>query len=461
MIRTSVILGFGIFCLGAGTMTGGDLRVGTAAVKITPPVGMPMAGYYYNRAAEGVHDDLYAKAIVLSVGGSKAVMIACDMVGLPGTIVEDARGRIARSTGIATDRIMISATHAHTGPLLPGRNRRTEPEGEMGRISRDYAARLPELIAESARQADVRLKPAILSAGKGVEPSLTFHRRFYMTDGTVGWNPGKLNPKIVKAAGPIDPDVAVVYVESTDKVPVATYVNYALHLDTVGGTRFSADYPYTLSQILGKMKGPDMLSIFTIGCAGDLNHIDVKSKAPQKGPEEAERIGTVLAGEVLKTYTRMTPVEPSALAIRRQVVKLPLADAKPEDLPKAQALAAKYGKPNAGPFYDFVQAFKVIDVLNRNGKPIDAEVQVFALGNQVAWVSLPGEIFSELGAAIKKASPFPNTIVVELANDSIGYIPSRRAFPQGSYEVISTRCAEGSGEMLVDAAVRMLKEMYR
>jgi len=253
----------------------------------------------------------------------------------------------------------------------------------------------------------------------------------------------------------------VVYVETADRAPVATYVNYALHLDTVGGTRFSADYPYTLGQILDKVKGPDMFSMFTIGCAGDLNHIDVTSKAAQKGPEEAERIGTVLAGEVLKTYTRLKPVEPSALKVRREVIKLPLADAKPEDLPKAQALAAKYGKPNAGPFYDFVQAFKVIDILSRNGKPVDAEVQVFALGDQVAWVALPGEIFSELGMAIKKASPFPNTIIVELANDSIGYIPSRRAFQQGSYEVISSRCAEGSGEMLVDAAIRMLKEVYR
>ena len=74
--------------------------------------------------------------------------------------------------------------------------------------------------------------------------------------------------------------------------------------------------------------------------------------------------------------------------------------------------------------------------------------------------SLPGEIFVELGLALKQDSPFPHTIVAELANGSIGYIPARRAFAQGNYEVVSSRCGEGSGEMLVATAVRLLKELY-
>ena len=92
----------------------------------------------------------------------------------------------------------------------------------------------------------------------------------------------------------------------------------------------------------------------------------------------------------------------------------------------------------------------------RNGKPWEVEVQVIALGNEVAWVSLPGEIFVELGLAIKQASPFRYTMIAELANGSIGYIPDRPAYAQGNYEVVSARCAEGSGEMLVKAAVRLL-----
>jgi neutral ceramidase len=82
------------------------------------------------------------------------------------------------------------------------------------------------------------------------------------------------------------------------------------------------------------------------------------------------------------------------------------------------------------------------------------------LGDRIAWVSLPGEIFVELGLAIKQDSPFPHTIIAELANGAIGYIPSRRAYAQGNYEVVSARCDEGSGEMLVDAAVKLLKELH-
>jgi hypothetical protein len=77
----------------------------------------------------------------------------------------------------------------------------------------------------------------------------------------------------------------------------------------------------------------------------------------------------------------------------------------------------------------------------------------------VAWVSLPGEVFVELGLTIKLRSPFRYTMIAELANGSIGYIPDRRSYAEGNYEPVSARCAAGSGEMLVDAAVRLLTEL--
>ena len=87
------------------------------------------------------------------------------------------------------------------------------------------------------------------------------------------------------------------------------------------------------------------------------------------------------------------------------------------------------------------------------------EVQVFRLGPEAAIVTLPGEIFVEHGLAIKKASPFKTTLVVELANDNCAYVPTREAYAQGTYEVINSRLQPGGGEMLVDAAIRMLKEL--
>ena len=93
----------------------------------------------------------------------------------------------------------------------------------------------------------------------------------------------------------------------------------------------------------------------------------------------------------------------------------------------------------------------------RLGKPLAVEVQVITLGDDLAWVSLPGEIFVELGLSIQHGSPFPQTMVHTLANGSIGYVPTKRAYSEGNYEVISARCAEGGGELLVAAALKQLR----
>lgn len=436
-----------------------DLKIGAAAVKITPPVGIPMAGYYFERGAEKIHDDLFAKALVIAKDDEKVAIVTCDLIGLSMEIVSEARALAEKLTGIDADHVMISATHAHTGPVIPKKDGRDNPAGKGADILAMYISKLPALIAESIKQACDALQPAKISFGLGHEESISFNRRFFMTDGTVGWNPGKLNPKIIKPAGPIDPDVFILYAETNEGKAISTYVNFALHLDNTGGTRISADLPYTLSNILGRIKGPEMVTLFGQGCSGNINHINVKSREPQSSLDEAQRLGTVLSGEVIKTYTRLRPFDVNKISVMRKTVSLPLAEISADDLPMARETVAKYGKPGAAPFLDFVNSFKIIEVYNRKGKPIDAEVQVFALGDSLAIVSLPGEIFTELGTYIRSRSPFPNTIVVELANGSIGYVPDRKAFVEGNYEPVSSRCAPGSGEILVENALKLLNEL--
>jgi hypothetical protein len=351
---------------------------------------------------------------------------------------------------------MISATHTHTGPVLLTGASRYNLEGEMKRIAEEYTAALPGRIAESVRLAAAALKPARVRSGTGREDSLTFNRRFYMKDGTVGWNPGKLNPNIVRPAGPIDGSVPVLYVEGEDGKPIASYVNYALHLDTVGGMRYSSDYPHTLGTILKAAKGEALVPLFTIGCAGNLNHIDVTSKEAQKGHEEAARIGAVLAGEVLKTLKRSAPAAIGAIRTSSEVLKLPIPSFSPGEIDKARTVAATFGQKNAAPFLELVHAAKVVEIAERKGAPIEAEVQVIALGDEIAIVSLPGEIFVEIGLAIRQGSPFGQTVIAELANGGIGYVPDRKGFSQGAYEAISSRTTADAGDMLVASALRQL-----
>jgi hypothetical protein len=440
----------------------GELRVGAAVVPITPPLGTPMAGYYSARGAEGVHDDLYAKAVVLEKDGTKAAMVSLDLISTTFPLVKEARREIERTTGLRGENVMISATHTHTGPLLNTRGLRENALGGTSDLAQRYSAELPAKIAKAVQQAEAALTPARLSVGLGHEDTLAYNRRYHMKDGTVGWNPGKLNPNILKPAGPIDPEVPVVYFESLGRKPLLTYVNYAVHLDNVGGVQLSADMPATVARMLAEVKGPDMVTLYTTGTCGDVNHLNVNWAVPQKGFENAARMGIILAGEVLQTWPHLKPLEAGPLRCKRETVQLPLPRIEPGEVEKAREILNRRGNPKAKPpsFLETVGAFKVLDVAAREGKPYEVEVQVIALGGDLAWVSLPGEIFVELGLAIKQDSPFKHTIITELANGSVGYVPARRAYAQGNYEVVSARCAEGSGELLVDAALRLLKELY-
>lgn len=449
-----------MFCCSiAASLPAADFRVGTAAVRITPAKPTPMAGYYHTRFSTNTHDELHAKAIVLEVAGTRAALVVCDLISLPREVVEQTREIVSRTAKVPGAHIMISATHTHTGPELASKTSRRVSGDRADAVVREYTAQLPARIAEAVRVAESELQPARISFGREQENHLAFNRRFLMRDGTVGWNPGKLNTNIVRAVGPIDSEVAVCFFESPRGDALATYVNFAMHPDTVGGLEFSADYAFTLARLLGEYKGPNMVTVFANGACGDINHIDVQWGGAQKGHAEAARLGTVLAGDVFKAYTRMRTIAPDLLRVRSEIVHLPLPELKPGELEAAHEIVARIGTKTAPKFLEQVHAFKVLDVAARAGRPHEVEVQVIALGDDLAWVSLPGEIFVELGLEIKRQSPFRNTMIAELANGSIGYIPTRRAFAEGNYEPIGARCAPGSGELLVESALKQLRQL--
>lgn len=461
----SLVLGsflvFGVLRL---ELRAAELRVGAAALNITPPVGIGLAGYYFERGADGTNDDLLAKALVLDVDGTKGALVTLDLISTTRSIVEAARREIERVTGVPGANVMISATHAHTGPVLSERGQREDAQGGGARMTQEYSSRLPALIAEAVRLAAERLEPARASAAVVLEPNLSFNRRFHMRNGSVGWNPGKLNTNIVRVAGPIDPEVGVIYFEAapgkSPAKPLATYVNFAMHPDTVGGAKFSADYPGALARRLAEYKGPDMITLFANGACGNINHVNVNWAEPQKGPQEAARLGTILAGDVFKAWMQLKPVTPGALRVSTEIVKLPLPELKAGAAEQARETVLRYGMKDNRGFMEKVEAYKTLDVAAREGRPHEVEVQVIALGDDAAWVSLPGEIFVELGLAIKQASPFRSTFIAELANGAIGYIPNRPAYLEGNYEPISARCAAGSGELLVESAVRQLRALF-
>jgi neutral ceramidase len=441
-----------------------DVRVGVAEVDVTPPLGIPMAGYYHERGADGVLDPLYSKAMVIESGSERTALVVLDLISIRRAITDRARAAIEKTTGIKARNIMICATHAHTGPELTDPGEAGSGLAEQKRLLIDYSDGLPGRIAESVRLAAERLQPAQLAVAEGRCEDLTFNRRYFMRDGSIGWNPGKRNPDIVMPAGPSDPEVKLLYVERPGAdgptQSLATYVNFTMHPDTCGGSKISADWPGALGRVLAGYHGTNHVTLVANGTCGNLNHIDTSWAWPQGTAIEQHRIATVLGASVFQAYKHLTPVAPGPIHAKSQFVELELPHTTPEQVEEANQILAATKDDRGGNFMKLVRANRVLEVAGRQGKPYRVEVQVISLGKDVAWVALPGEIFVELGLAIKKRSPFPHTFLVELANESVGYVPDRRSYSEGNYEPESARCAAGSGEKLVEAAVALLAELH-
>jgi hypothetical protein len=439
-----------------------QLKLGVAQVDITPPVGAPLAGYYYKRDATGVHDPLHVKAMVLEQGGVKIAMAALDLVSIPRDIVESARAMVQQRIGLPPDHVMISATHAHTTPVVLTNPSRYNLEGKDKQIAQEYTNSLAGKIADAIVQANAKLQAVEIKAGVGKETTLSFDRRFFMKDGTIGWNPGKLNPKIALPAGPVDPGLPVLYFESPDaNKPIAAYVNFGLHQDTTGGLEISADFSYTLGEVLKLVNGPGFFPMFTIGAAGNVVHLDVSRPEPQRSYQEASRIGAVLAGDVLKVIQASPAVKVSQIRVSDEILHFPVPHYTQEEIDWATRTQATYSTPQAAPFLDLVKAARILELNARNGKPVEAEVQVFTLGDKVAIVGFPGEMFAEFGLQLKEDSPFPITIPAELANGALVYIPNQIAYEEGNYEPTAARLPQGAGEKLVNSALEQLLKIFR
>ena len=435
-----------------------SFQAGLAEIDITPPVGYRMDGYFSERLSTGQKDPLKAKALVFQHGDTRTALVVCDVIGVPLSLTSEVRALAAARTGIPADHIAITATHTHTGPLFSGERARIFSEQAVAKHGTDplagvqYPEMLRDRLVEVIVAANAGVSPAALEFVLASEDRLSFNRRFHMKDGPVRFNPGVQNPEIVRPAGPIDPDLPFVLI-TKNKLPVGSLTVFALHLDTVGGgTEYSADYPGHLAHELRREFGDSFISVFGIGTCGDINHIDVSGRRRT----HARLIGQQLAVSVLSARPRL-PLDSPSLAAASARLALPLRKVSEAQVAAARAAIPKIGTTDP-PFLTQVEFVSTLD-LSRRGPTLDAQVQVMRLHRDLAIVLLPGEVFVDLGLAIKRASPFKHTLVVELSNDNPAYIPTEKAFAEGSYETVNSRIAPGGGERLVTEAIRLLKAL--
>jgi len=431
-----------------------DLQLGTAELAITPPLGVSMAGYYYDRKADDIYSDLYARALVLHDGGIKAAVILCDLIGLGRELTAPIRSEIEQRCGIPAGHIMIACTHTHTGPL-------TADWPENGMLADPaYLDVLSRRIADAAVLASKRLQPVSAWLAHGQVEGVAFNRRYWMNDGSLRTNPPFQSPGIVGPAGPLNPDLGLLLLRGFDGEPAALLTNYALHPDQVGGTALGADYEGVMAGLLKGALGEQCAVLCTNGCAGDINHFDMSKPGPQYGFACAERSGRALAGEAIRRLSDLAPLEAPRLQATSRVIELPLLVPTPEEVEWARPLAGQPMTEFDRGGLDIVTADRILELHARGETHIPAKISVITLG-ELALVGLPGEIFAQLGLEIKRHSPFKHTFVIELCNDSIGYLPPHNVYKEGGYEAASSPFAPGDGEMLVEAALEMLEGMRK
>jgi hypothetical protein len=371
---------------------------------------------------------------------------------------DPAKTMIEKECGIPKQDIMISATHTHTGPATTGF------VGIPIYKETEYCAWVSKRIADAVRTASQRLEEAAVGFGVGCEPTQVFNRRYWMKDGSVRMNPGYKNPAIVRPAGPVDPDVWVLAFQRPDGSLAAVLANYSLHY-VGGGTgskdqyAISADYFTDFCQILQRMQGYPFWVALSNGCCGDINNVDVNAEyVEKKAYAQRKRVATILAAEVVKVLEKMRFAPEAKLGA--ELTTLTLGRRQPTDRQLESAEELLRAEPK-GATAKHAYAREWLHMRDNPVKEDETYIAAMRIG-ELALVGLPGEIFVEHGLTVKRRSSFKSTCVIELANDWIGYIPTLKAFTEGSYEtelIASSRSQPEAGDRMVETALALLERL--
>lgn len=444
-----------------------ETRAGFARVDITPPVGFRVAGNYFESLSKGVNDPLHARVMYVGDEGERALVVSLDVCSIGRTASDPIRASIHGATGVPIANIIVSATHNHAGPEYYGtlrdylHNKAVEEHGKDPAEPIDYVEFLVRQLTDACQRAVHKAVPATFSVGETNVNGVAFNRRFHMKDGSVRMNPGFGNADMVRVAGPVDTRLPVLLVShATTKAPIGMYTTFAMHTATYGDlTKFGADFPGVIDQRMRARFGDDFVALFGEGTAGDINHLDyVGGTRPDKW-SVYQKIGNRLADAIEELLPRMKIIRSPFIRVGQTIEPVPLQSVREQELAEAPGIV--FAPPGERTFLERVAAWKVMNthrLRQRDGENLQVELQSLAVGDQFAILSMPHEVFVELGMMIRDGSPFPVTAVISLAQDLDFYVPTKKAFVEGSYEVTTSSIQPGGGEQIANAAIDLLKD---
>jgi neutral ceramidase len=470
------------------------LMAGVAKVNIDPAVGTPhmnwgSATHLVGRAVDPV--GMYMRALVLSDGKQKFALIDAD--SSPGN--PTALQRASALTGIPVDHMRIGICHTHAGPAL------SRGKGPVGadlsayeKMMESYRAVLVDKLVGLIVEANNRLRPvhAYGLAGTG---SIAINRRFR--------GKGPNDPDMPPAVGLnfeefTDRDLPVIRIDDSQGDPYAVLVNFQAHGTVLAyeNQTLSADWPGAMRNTVEKNL-PGATCIFFQGATGNQGPIEGFTG----DLEVAHRLGSILGHEATALALRISTVrrepkfegytESTALQARQpyrvlgpqdatlryasKVLDLPRRVYTPADIERmtnltnaAERMLKEVNQKPGAAEWERSQAAarhrRWANLLERykqapNTRPVQLEVAVLRIGD-MALLMTQGELFSEIGAAVKKSSPFRVTLFCGYGNRTGGgYMPTKAEYSRGSYEVDGTPYGPDAADIVVRESVALLKSV--
>ncbi|MGE4565778.1 MAG: hypothetical protein AB7F32_12970, partial [Victivallaceae bacterium] len=433
-----------------------EVLAGIAREIITPPNGTELAGYLNSRRSRGVRDDLFVRVTLFRSGDVTGGIVSFDLCEVGSQVLALTRGMIAGAGFDFAGKLIYTANHTHTGTA-------TAPLFGLPEAAAQY-----EVIAAAAfravKRAVANLQPAELLAGSCRGNKLAFNRRYWMKNGTVATNPGKLNPDALRPEGTLDDEITVLALRQQNRL-AALIVNLVNHTDTVGGDLISADWPGRLERALQGRPDGDPQVTTLIGCSGNINHFNIADPNGQTSYAEACRIGSGYAAVVAAMLTGLEPVKAAAVGVKTAPFDWPSRSVGAAEVADAEAVLNRNAGKNRsgdmtseglaagdGPVACFFAEQLIAFAKNSSGRVHHADLVRLTLGD-LEIAALPAEPFTEVGLAVKAAMGGRFRMVAALSNSPLGYIAMPECFNHGGYEV---RPVLGGGPA-IDTAPRLIE----
>ena len=461
MLSLCTIISVAMF---ATTLHAKTFRAGAAVADITPPLGETIVGSFAPFPADRVHDPLHARALVLDNEETTIAIVICDNLGIQKSVYDEARKLIAEQTSIPVANILMAATHTHSS------TRANQPK---------YRPKVVAGIAAAIKQAHENLRPARIAWGGVDEASEVFNRRWYVSEpklarnpfggvDQVRMNPPRANAALIKPAGPIDPEVSFLSLQSLDGDPIALLGNYSLHY--VGGVdkgELSADYFGIFSDRIGSLLGsrsqtPPFVGMMSNGTSGDINNINFRDGNARRYDryEKMTEVAEKVANRVHEAHANVTFSDWVPLGSASE--SLTLSIRKPDAELRKYLDEVRSRPEDAEPFHRHEQTYaQRVQNLEDGPDEISVPLQVLRIGD-LAIAAIPFETFAEIGLSIKEKSPFKDTFTIELANDSRGYLPTPRQHKLGGYETWmgTNRVQLDASDQIENVILQLMNELH-